>query len=280
VFAGTKDKAKESFVNEFDCWCTNVLIPNTNVQAGVWGALSPSTMTSTAHPPPNWYEFKGGSDACNRPEATDPTGDACKGAEFIGTRLTLIDVAMDTPGAVTNILNAFATTGEFSTVNYFLGGKSNDVPDDATAVHPDMRNTIWSVFAISPDAQAALCQFIPNNMTGICFNNHHSATEPDRRNGCWGTNYAKLVSIKDKYDPDHKFNCWHRVGYQGDENPAYEGSAVLSRLVDCPTSAAPPEPTGSPTSMPSSTASHVLQPSSISIVTGIFVLITTVVFAQ
>lgn len=282
VFSGTEDEAKESFVNEFDDWYYNVLVPNTNMIPDVWGALPPN-MTLTAYP--NWYEFKGGSAAYNRPEATDPTGDAYEFVEFIGARLMPIDVAMDMPGAVTTILSSFATTGTLGTVNYFLGGNINDVPDDATAVHPGMRNAVWSVFPNTPDTQAALRQFIPNNVTGICFN-HHSGTEPDWRNACWGSNYAKLESIKDMYDPDHRFNCWHGVGYQGDENPPDERSASFSPL-DCPTSAAPSppppdEPTGSPTSMPASTASLVLQPaSSISMVVGILVLsMITTVFAQ
>jgi hypothetical protein len=169
VFAGTEDEAKASFVDEFDDWYSNVLVPNTNMIPGVWGALQPN-MTLTAYT--NWYEFKGGSDAYNRPESTDPTGDSYAGAEFIGARLMPIDVVIDTPDAVTNIMNAFATSGTLSSVNYFLGGKINDVPDDATAVHPGMRNAIWSVFPFSPDAQAALREFIPNNVTGVCFNHH------------------------------------------------------------------------------------------------------------
>lgn len=151
---------------------------------------------------------------------------------------------------LTNIMNTFATSGTLSSVNYFLGGKINDVPDDATAVHPGMRNAIWSVFPSSPDAQAALREFIPNKVTGVCFN-HHSGTEPDWRDACWGANYAKLESIKAMYDPDHRFNCCHGVGYEGDEDPPNERSASFSPL-DCPTSEA--------TSMPTSTASLALQP--------------------
>lgn len=30
----------------------------------------------------------------------------------------------------------------------------------------------------------------------------------------WGTNYPRLKSIKEQYDPDNRFNCFHCVGYE------------------------------------------------------------------
>ena len=47
--------------------------------------------------------------------------------------------------------------------------------------------------------------------------NHHNGIEPDWRNACWGDNYMELNSLKEKYDPNHTFNCWHCVGYTGEE---------------------------------------------------------------
>jgi hypothetical protein len=100
--------------------------------------------------------------------------------------------------------------------------------------------------------------FIPNNVTGISFN-HHNRLEPDWRNACWGADhYEKLEGIKDKYDPDRVFNCWHCVGYQGLE--AELGKNVLDGIVTaevslvvitgetvqvCPTFAPTPAPTHS-----------------------------------
>lgn len=61
--------------------CTNiiqavyydVLVPNTTMIPGVWGALPPSDTVTIED---SWYDVKGGSEAYSNPLATDPTGDA------------------------------------------------------------------------------------------------------------------------------------------------------------------------------------------------------------
>lgn len=43
----------------------------------------------------------------------------------------------------------------------------------------------------------------------------------------WGPNYERLLSIKQKYDPDRVLDCWKCVGFEeggaGDEFKCYEG---------------------------------------------------------
>lgn len=56
--------------------------------------------------------------------------------------------------------------------------------------------------------------YLPNSVTGICYN-HHSKNEPAWREAAWGSNLARLEEIKEEVDPDHRFNCWHCVGYTG-----------------------------------------------------------------
>jgi hypothetical protein len=56
--------------------------------------------------------------------------------------------------------------------------------------------------------------------------NHHNGLEPDWENACWGSNYDKLLSLKNKYDPSNMFNCWHCVGYQGRESENEEGNKL------------------------------------------------------
>jgi hypothetical protein len=105
-----------------------------------------------------------------------------------------------------------------SNPNYFLGGVINEIKTTETAVHPAMRSSLWNVHTNGDFASNRVREFIPNSVTGVCYN-HHNVLEPDWRNACWGSNYGHLSSIKDKYDPQHIFNCWHCVGYNGQEGP-------------------------------------------------------------
>jgi hypothetical protein len=101
-------------------------------------------------------------------------------------------------------------------VNYFLGGNINNVSAEDTSVHPALRKAIWSVFTNDMTAAQKIREFVPNTETGVCYN-HHNAWEPDWRNACWGSHYDRLDEIKELYDPNHVLNCWHCVGYVGEE---------------------------------------------------------------
>ncbi|KAG8762738.1 hypothetical protein FRC20_008427 [Serendipita sp. 405] len=39
--------------------------------------------------------------------------------------------------------------------------------------------------------------------------------EKDHIRSFWGTNYPKLLSIKQKYDPEGVLDCWNCVGSKG-----------------------------------------------------------------
>ncbi|GLB33561.1 putative oxygen-dependent FAD-linked oxidoreductase family protein [Lyophyllum shimeji] len=43
--------------------------------------------------------------------------------------------------------------------------------------------------------------------------NESDVYEPNHEVAFWGTHYAKLLQIKQKYDPDHLLDCWHCVGW-------------------------------------------------------------------
>lgn len=248
VFAGTKEEAKASFVNEFDDWYWNKMAPL--FTPGVWGAFPPSdTMTEYD----SWYEFKGGAAAYNNPKMTDQTGEALAGIPFSAARLMPRDIVITQPDPTRDLLVDLMLKGSLSEVNYFLGGAMTKVPTNETAVHPAMRQAIWALHTANEEGSNAVREFIPNNVTGVSFN-HHSTVEPDWRNACWGTNYERLEGIKEMYDPEHRFNCWHGVGYVGEENPLVSTDPTLSPV--SPTDG--PFPTDSPpTAAPaSSTKSH------------------------
>ena len=37
----------------------------------------------------------------------------------------------------------------------------------------------------------------------------------------WGPNYARLLQIKKKYDPNGLLDCWHCVGWKGADDGRY-----------------------------------------------------------
>jgi hypothetical protein len=219
-FSGNLEDATASFINDFDDWYSNTLIPNTNFIPGAWGAFPPSSSVEVKS---SWYESKGGASAYSDPDQTDATGDAYNGVEFIAARLMPLQMVVNEPERVRDAMFDLAITGALGDINYFLGGKINDVDEESMALNPAHRRAIWSVFTNSDEARDRLTSFIPNNVTGVCFN-HHSPSEPDWRNACWGPHYARLEALKNKYDPNRVFNCWHCPGYVGEENPALVSS--------------------------------------------------------
>jgi hypothetical protein len=226
VFAGTRDEANVAFLNEFQEWYWKSLVPNAGFVPFVFGAVSPFDSTYESS---SWYEYRGGEIAYNNPELTDKTGDSYADAQFISARLMPRLTVKDNPSVVYDLLLDLALRNQLGAVNYILGGSIRNVTDDATAVHPALRNALWNVFTGHPDADTKVRMFLPNNVTGACFN-HHSPTEPDWRNALWGNQYEKLANLKKTFDPDSVFDCWHCVGYQGDEPTNDIPSAGFSPL--------------------------------------------------
>ena len=259
VFLGTIAEAKTSFVNRMNLWYFTVL-DISNFAAGVWGAFPPADTLVEFN---SWFEYRGGQGAVNNPDETDATGDAYRGVETLGARLVPVDVLMEKPGEMLNLLMNLTLAGETIGVNYFLGGNMMKVPTNATAVHPAMRRAIWSIHYIGPRASQLVRDFLPNNVTGASFN-HHDPIEPDWPVALWGPHYDQLLQIKNKYDPNHRFNCWHCVGYRGDQY----GVITTLPIPTCPTLAptmtpATPAPISPhPTDRPISAAPIVPLPTS------------------
>jgi len=208
LFAGSEDDARTTFIDDFNRWYWNDL-DKSGWREGYFGALPPEVKVHSS-----WYDYKGGPDAAGNPDATDATGLSYSGINTMAARLMPRSVVVERPEEVKQLLLDIA--GSLGFVNYFLGGKMNDVSTNETAVHPALRKSVWSIFTHSDEHGQRVREFVSNNVTGVCYN-HHSAFEPDWRNACWGNNYEKLSSLKNKYDANQTFNCWHCVGYDGKE---------------------------------------------------------------
>lgn len=213
VFAGTREEANAAFLGKFELWYWTKLKPNANFNPS-WGWVSPSAATKTWS---SYYDLRGGSDSYNNPLETDATGAAYEGI-YISARLMPLSKLEDDPEGVFNLLYDLSMNKEIGYVNYLLGGVISDVSEDATSVSPALRNAVWNVFTNTDTGTTKVHKYLPNNITGACFN-HHSPVEPDWRNGLWGGQYDRLLELKGIFDPTNVFRCWHCVGYEGEENP-------------------------------------------------------------
>lgn len=216
VFMGTMEEAKAAYLDAFDLWYNSELLPNAQFVPGLYGAVAPSNASETV---PDWYTYKGGAAAYNNPDLTDATGDAYNGVEYISARLVPTSILREKPDEIFNLLISIVTTpgSGLSPVNYILGGNIQNVGNNETSVSPALRGAAWNIFP-DPASLPKVFELLPNSITGACFN-HHSPVEPDWRVSLWGTQYERLLELKNTYDPDRVFNCWHCVGYTGLENP-------------------------------------------------------------
>lgn len=192
----------ESFLNDYDDWLENVLRAQNFTGNREYKLFE------------SWYDAMGGE---NETGVLD--GGQCRGCDdfaYIATRLIPQQMVIDDPTGTVDILHDIAEKHSGFGA-YWLGGAVNDVPADATAVHPAMREAIYGISTYSVSGARLMRQSYPNDVTGCSFN-HHGVAEPEWRTALWGDeHYQKLLDIKNKYDPNRRLNCWHCVGYQGEE---------------------------------------------------------------
>ena len=154
-------------------------------------------------------------DAHGRGEKTDETG-----FEFdIGSRLVPRSYVESNTDDFVDLLDDISNAG-FFTWNYFLGGATEAVDGDDTSMHPAARTALYQIEVVTEQVASTmdLVRNIPNSGSGY---NHGYKLEPDWKNAFWGDNYDRLLSIKQQVDPNNTLNCWHCVGYVGEE-PDYD----------------------------------------------------------
>ena len=103
-------------------------------------------------------------------------------------------------------------------------------PNRQTSAHPAWRDAIWHAtylggwikgFPVS--AQQDIIRTVNNaaeplrSLTpgGGSYFNEDSVLVEDWQQTFFGDNYARLLQIKNQYDPTHLFDCWKCVGWRG-----------------------------------------------------------------
>ncbi|CAE6465185.1 unnamed protein product, partial [Rhizoctonia solani] len=130
-----------------------------------------------------------------------------------------------------------AQTAGGSVLYYMTTPFSYQVPDTEqgkTSVAPAWRGAVWHAMASArwsydagPDAAKAAYVKVNSAMNplraltpgGGAYQNEADVYEPNTSESFWGSNYAALYAIKQKYDPDGLLDCWHCVGWKGKATP-------------------------------------------------------------
>ncbi|KAJ7617121.1 FAD-binding domain-containing protein [Roridomyces roridus] len=113
----------------------------------------------------------------------------------------------------------------------FLHGNKND-----TSVNPAWYDSLWhfaigntwnfnqnstTLKTIYSDLSSAINPFRALAPSSGAYQNEADVYEPNFSQSFWGSNYQRLLSIKQKYDPHHLLDCWQCVGWKGSKDARY-----------------------------------------------------------
>jgi hypothetical protein len=104
--------------------------------------------------------------------------------------------------------------------------------DRKTSAHPAWRSALWHVINVAewekPLDPATLKKVSVGFLDllepakaltpgGGAYMNEASYEEPEWQQVFFGDNYLRLLEVKNRYDPDHVFDCWKCVGWRGED---------------------------------------------------------------
>ncbi|EDU48775.1 isoamyl alcohol oxidase [Pyrenophora tritici-repentis Pt-1C-BFP] len=181
-----------------------------------------------------WHEFT------ERPSVSrnGPVGLGFNGAgRFIPKDL------FTTPNKIEQLVTAVVTAMQFSYSNHggggaqlYATGPDNNPDNGKTSVNPIWRESLWEVVMgqfwttatslemraqIQKTVSATIEPFKALTPGGGCYLNEGDWTEENWKETFFGTQYNKLLAIKQRYDPTGLFNCWKCVGWTGYDDPKY-----------------------------------------------------------
>ena len=101
-----------------------------------------------------------------------------------------------------------------------------------TSALPAWRSALWHVIQVGEWLEPLAPTTLENVTTGFlrlvdplkklspgggAYLNEAHYEEPDWQDTFFGTNYNRLLEIKNQYDPTHMFDCWKCVGWRGEQ---------------------------------------------------------------
>ena len=150
----------------------------------------------------SYFAARGGPDDLS----TDQTGFE----KFtVASRHVPMDFVQNNPQKMKEILKWMTHNGLY-TWNYLIGGKMMEYSEDVASVHPMVRKSLFYMITFDERLIQKLRQEFPDAGSGF---NHADKNEPDWENQLWGSNREVIETLKKKWDPHNRFNCWHCIGY-------------------------------------------------------------------
>ncbi|KAJ6545042.1 FAD-binding domain-containing protein [Mycena vulgaris] len=129
----------------------------------------------------------------------------------------------------TELLDALLTATELTPSLLFdITAPSSFPGDNTTSVTPAWRDSVYHVTVKVPwnwnattaeklrgyDLVDTAINHLRNITPTASYSNEGAVHEPDHEIAFWGSNHARLLQLKRKYDPEHILDCWQCVGWE------------------------------------------------------------------
>ena len=103
--------------------------------------------------------------------------------------------------------------------------------EQMTSAHPAWRSSLWNLIHVGEWEEPLAPAIHEKVMTGFlkildpikklspgggAYLNEAHYMEPDWQETFFGSNYNRLLEVKNRYDPTHIFDCWKCVGWRGE----------------------------------------------------------------
>ena len=167
--------------------------------------------------------------------ATEPAGIA----QLLASRLMPRDL-FTTPETIDSLVEAVVYGIEkartllalTATQVVFETPVNNPDSKQTTSAHRAWRSALWHVIHVGEWAELLAPNTLESATAGFlemldplkelspgggAYLNEAHYGEPDWQETFFGTNYNRLLEIKERYDPSHIFDCWKCVGWRGEQ---------------------------------------------------------------
>lgn len=167
-----------------------------------------------------FHDQNGGDDSHENPDYDSSARVEPTWYEDNFSRILPVDLLQEKPSDLRDLIVDMWFKKEFThPQSYLFGGKTSEVGQFDTALHPAMRKGVMELRVRNQWGIERLQGLLDGYLWSVCYN-HHSVNEENVKEACWGENYSRLQEIKARYDPGHRFNVYHGVSHRADVESA------------------------------------------------------------